>query len=132
MIVIAIIGILGTMALANYTTIFVARSHMSEGVTLAAGMKPGVAEAANGFGTLTGITTGVYQGLPAVATDVKGKYVSQVAVVDGVITATLGGDASAVVAGKRLVLTPTLRAGSVAWICSSDADSKYLPATCRP
>jgi type IV pilus assembly protein PilA len=129
MIVVAIIGILAAIAIPQYQD-FIARANMSEAMSLASGQKTAVAEAANNLGTLTGITNGAAFGI-APAAQIKGKYVTQVVVTDGVVTATMGGDSSALVTAKTLTLTPTLNQGSVSWACTSSADNKYVPAACR-
>ena len=72
----------------------------------------------------------VADGIPAAAS-VTGKYVTGVAVVDGVITATYGGDANANLAGNTLTLTPTDNGGSLSWACTSSAADNYVPAACR-
>ena len=130
MIVIAIIGILVAIALPAYQD-YVARSQVSEGMSLAAGAKTAVAEEQANTGLFTGIDN-TSAGLEAAAS-ITGKYVTGVAVADGVITATFGGDASDKIAGDTLVLTPTDNDGSISWDCeASTVDVKYLPSACRP
>lgn len=128
MIVVAIIGILAAIALPAYQD-YTARSQVSEGLSLASGLKVQVADVYADTGTLTGISSGS-NGIPAAA-DVTGKYVTQVEVADGVITATMGNDASALVAAGTIELEPTDNGGSVSWACTSSLDAKYLPAACR-
>src|SRR5690554_5293071 len=108
MIVVAIIGILAAIALPAYQD-YTARSHVAEAMSLAGGLKVQVADVYAQTGTLSGIDSSTNE-IPA-ETAVKGKYVTQTAVDDGVITATMGGSASALVTatGKNtLVLTPTV------------------------
>ncbi len=128
MIVVAIIGILAAVALPAYQD-YTARAQVSEAFSLASGLKIQVADVYADTGDTSGIASGA-DGIPA-ATDVKGKYTTQVEVDDGVIVATIGGDASALVATKTVTLSPVTNAGSLEWTCSSDADGKYLPAACR-
>jgi type IV pilus assembly protein PilA len=129
MIVIAIIGILAAVALPAYQD-YIIRSQATEGLSLASGLKIQVADAISDRGAVTGIDSGT-NGIPA-ATAVQGKYVTQVAVDEGVITATFGGDANATLAGQTLTLTPDVtNAGAIAWSCGSALDDKYLPAACR-
>lgn len=129
MIVVAIIAILAAIALPAYQD-YVARSQVSEGLSLASGAKTAVAEEQANTGTFAGIDNAA-AGL-AVPADISGKYVTQVEVADGVITATFGGDASAKIAGDTLVLTPTDNDGSIEWACdNSTIDSKYRPSSCR-
>ncbi len=128
MIVVAIIAILAAIALPAYQD-YVIRGQASEGLSLASGLKVQVADVHADTGTLTGINSGA-DGIPA-AVDVNGKYVTQVAVANGVITATFGGDANANLATQTIVLTPTVNAGSLEWGCSSALADKYVPAACR-
>ena len=129
MIVIAIIGILVAIALPAYQD-YVARSQVSEGMSLAAGAKTAVAEEQANTGEFAGITNATAGLSPAA--DITGKYVTGVEVADGVITATFGGDASDKISGDTLVLTPTDNDGSISWACdASTVDAKYLPSACR-
>ena len=128
MIVVAIIGILAAVALPAYQD-YTVRSQASEGLSLASGLKIQVADVFADTGALAGIASGG-NGIPAAA-DVNGKYTTDVAVADGVITATYGNDANANLAGNTILLTPTDQGGSLSWVCSSAMDDKYLPAACR-
>ena len=136
MIVVAIIGILAAIALPAYQD-YVARTQMSEAMTLASGQKAAVTETWANTGSLpaTNSDAGV-----ADPTDIKGKYVQQVAIADGDITATMWGAGSVAtpIQGSTLTLHPTVPTdstltdgGSVVWSCYSSAGSRYLPAACR-
>ena len=128
MIVVAIIGILAAVALPAYQD-YTARAQVTEAFNLAGGLKIQVADVYADQGALTNIASGA-DGIPAAA-DVNGKYTTQVAVDDGVITATIGGDASALVSGKTLELEPATNDGSISWTCTFSGDAKYVPASCR-
>ena len=129
MIVVAIIAILAAIALPAYQD-YVARSQVSEGASLSSGAKTAVAEEFSNTGTFTGINNSA-AGLSA-ATSISGKYVTQVAVANGVITATFGGDASQKITGGTLVYSPTDNEGSIEWACTgSTVENKYLPSACR-
>jgi len=128
MIVVAIIGILAAIATAAYEN-YVARAQIAEALSLGGGLKTVVGRVLWEKGALTGINSGA-DGIP-VAASYTGKYVSQVGVADGVITATMKATASARIANKTLTLTPTSMGGSLVWACSSTAESKYLPSDCR-
>jgi type IV pilus assembly protein PilA len=128
MIVVAIIGILAAIATAAYEN-YVARAQMTEALSLSGGLKTIVGRASWEKGALTGVNSGD-DGIPAAAS-YTGKYVSQVEVVDGVITATIKATANTRIANKTLTLAPTPMGGSLMWACSSNAEPKYLPSDCR-
>ncbi|HGT2079803.1 TPA: pilin, partial [Neisseria gonorrhoeae] len=88
----------------------------------------------------------------ASASDIKGKYVKEVKVENGVVTATMKSDGvNKEIKGKRLSLWGRREAGSVKWFCgqpvkrakADDAndtvaadtagkiETKHLPSTCR-
>ncbi|MCC9030493.1 pilin [Neisseria gonorrhoeae] len=88
----------------------------------------------------------------ASASDIKGKYVEQVEVAKGVVTATMKSDGvNKEIQGKKLSLWAKRENGSVKWFCGqpvkrtkddNDAvdadtadtnaiDTKHLPSTCR-
>ncbi|MBH2404950.1 pilin [Neisseria meningitidis] len=92
-------------------------------------------------------------GVASTATDIKGKYVKEVKVEKGVITATmLSSGVNNEIKGKKLSLWAKRQDGSVKWFCgqpvtraanaTNDAvtangngngkiDTKHLPSTCR-
>lgn len=129
MIVVAIIGILAAVALPAYQD-YTARAQVSEGIVLSEGLKGVVSEYWTNEGTFPATL------LLAGADKSNGKYVSEVSMTDGVITATMrdGGVAKGI-QGKTLQLSPLTAAGSIKWTCKaggSDAmASKYLPTSCR-
>ncbi|MBK1644521.1 prepilin-type cleavage/methylation domain-containing protein [Thiocapsa imhoffii] len=132
MIVVAIIGILAAIAIPQYAN-FSARAQMSEALALASGLKTPVAEIASASGLADADSAS--NGLPA-ATDVNGRFVAQVAVADGVITATMRAAAPVATAlqSATLTLTPTAGPGSVSWACTSSlsaASPQLLPPDCR-
>ena len=130
MIVIAIIGILAAIAIPAYQD-YIIRAQVSEAANLADGLKSSVADVYNDTGTFGGINSGSF-GIPTAAS-VKGKYVTAVAVAAGVITATMGVDANAKVAGNNFVLSPVDNVGSVTWVCNGTTNipDNYLPKACR-
>ena len=131
MIVVAIIAILAAIALPAYQD-YVARSQVSEAMTLSSGAKTAVAEYYADRGAWP--TTNAMAGL-ATAASVNGKYVNQVAVgANGAITATMkgAGSASSKIAGGTFIMVPTDAGGSVTWTCNTgNIDDKYLPSSCR-
>lgn len=133
MIVVAIIGILAAIAIPAYQD-YIARSQMSEAMTLAAGLKGAVSETYSQDGTCP---TNGQAGIAAAST-IKGKYVASVATAgtasaNGGCTITATMAASGVSTGIRsttLVLTMTNRGGSMDWACTSSAAQKYVPKAC--
>ncbi|MBO9468908.1 pilin [Endozoicomonas sp. G2_2] len=149
MIVVAIIGILAAIAIPQYQN-YVARSQMSEAMTLASGVKTDVAEIYNTTGSVSSADSSTDSAASQIppSSQISGTYVDNVAVSDGVITATLrgtGSDVSAAIQGKKVQLTPGVttgtgftalssatasEVGSITWECKSDAEAKYLPGSC--
>ncbi|PJK00510.1 prepilin-type cleavage/methylation domain-containing protein [Lysobacteraceae bacterium NML91-0213] len=130
MIVVAIIAILAAIALPAYQD-YVARSQVSEGMSLSAGAKTAVAEyyANHGAYPANNAAAGV-----SPAGSITGKYVSGTTIANGVITVAYAKTAtSAKVRGGSLALSPTDRGGSIEWACAAGAgmEAKYLPSSCR-
>ena len=134
MIVVAIIGILAAIAIPAYQD-YIARSQMTEAMTLAAGLKTNVSEVFSQTGTCP---TNGNDGIAAAA-DIKGKYVLSVttagtAAATGGCTITAAMQSSGVSKGiqsKNLVLTlSNADKGSNVWTCTSSAEQKYLPSSC--
>ena len=135
MIVVAIIGILAAIAIPAYQD-YTARSQMSEGMSLASGVRTAVSETFQTTGDWP--ETNAAAGVSAPET-IQGTYVVSVTVgEDGVITALLRDAApvNAAIRGATLVLTPTVAEetedqGSITWACTGSAEAKYYPASCR-
>jgi type IV pilus assembly protein PilA len=129
MIVVAIIGILAAVAIPAYQD-YIARSQVSEAVSLTAGGKTPLAE----FFADKGIW-------PSTASDVMGntagKYVSAITIVagNGVTTAISlearikGSNVNSAITGTTLILTSLDGKG---WDCTTGTvGAKYRPAACR-
>ena len=131
MIVVAIIGILATIAIPAYQD-YTVRAQVSEGLNLSSGAKNAVSTyyAAYGVMPANNSVAGI-----AASTEIVGKYVSEVTVENGVIDVEYGGRANSVILGMALQLTPnTKNPGSVVWECASAAaeiENKHLPSACR-
>ncbi|EMT4924197.1 pilin, partial [Neisseria gonorrhoeae] len=146
MIVIAIVGILAAVALPAYQD-YTARAQVSEAILLAEGQKSAVTEyyLNNGIWPENNASAGV-----ASSSSIKGKYVKEVKVAKGVVTATMNSsNVNKEIKGKRLSLWGRRENGSVKWFCgqpvtrakadnddvTADAkdaiETKHLPSTCR-
>ncbi|ENX1862100.1 pilin [Neisseria gonorrhoeae] len=147
MIVIAIVGILAAVALPAYQD-YTARAQVSEAILLAEGQKSAVTEYYLNHGKWPedNDKAGV-----ASSSSIKGKYVKEVKVAKGVVTATMKSDGvNKEIKDKRLSLWGKREAGSVKWFCGQpvtrgagnddtvadakdgkEIDTKHLPSTCR-
>ncbi len=127
MIVVAIIGILAAVAIPAYQD-YTIRSHVTEGLNLAAAAKTAVSEFFASRGTLpaSNASAGV-----ASAQSIRGNAVDQVAVgAGGAITITYS---LASIAAKTITMTPTTAGGAIAWNCTGgNLENKYRPSSCRP
>ena len=151
MIVIAIIGILASLAVSAYQT-YTVRAQVSEGINMAVGAKAPVVDAFNMDGEPP--AGRVEAGMSALATDTRGKYVASVDVVNGRVDVTFGNDAHAEIFGRTVSFTPyTSAGGTIIWRCGAapvpagaapltgngvtsahqapTVDSRYLTAPCR-
>ncbi|HFA3284654.1 TPA: pilin, partial [Neisseria gonorrhoeae] len=115
MIVIAIVGILAAVALPAYQD-YTARAQVSEAILLAEGQKSAVTEyyLNNGIWPENNGDAGVASS----PTDIKGKYVKEVEVKNGVVTATMKSDGvNKEIKDKKLSLWARRENGSVKWFC---------------
>jgi type IV pilus assembly protein PilA len=136
MIVVAIIGILAAIAIPAYQN-YVARSQITEAVTLAEGMKAPITEVFAQNGTCPPNSAAAFAGIP-LAADIKGTNV--VSVTTGgtpaasggcTIIARMGTSASTAVQGKSIKLTlSNADKGSNIWTCTSDAADSVVPKSC--
>ncbi|ENS8745237.1 pilin, partial [Neisseria gonorrhoeae] len=114
MIVIAIVGILAAVALPAYQD-YTARAQVSEAILLAEGQKSAVTEyyLNNGKWPADNGAAGV-----AASSKIIGKYVKQVEVKNGVVTATMNSSGvNKEIQGKKLSLWAKRQDGSVKWFC---------------
>ncbi|EMU3155317.1 pilin, partial [Neisseria gonorrhoeae] len=115
MIVIAIVGILAAVALPAYQD-YTARAQVSEAILLAEGQKSAVTEYYLNHGKWP--ENNASAGVASSPTDIKGKYVKEVKVAKGVVTATMKSDGvNKEIQGKRLSLWAKRQDGSVKWFC---------------
>ena len=135
MIVVAIIAILAAIAIPAYQN-YLIRAQVSEGAVLTDGAKTAISEAYSNTGNWA--TNNAAAGLPANAVSISGKYVTQVQVSSGIITATFGSAAptNSAIYNDTFVLSPSDNGGSISWTCSSTKNAstvpdKYLPTSCH-
>ena len=133
MIVVAIIGILAAIAIPAYQD-YTIRAQVSEGLNLSAGAKAAVSEYFMDRGVLP--ADNAEAGIATVPTEIQGNYVSQLEVLNGVITVTYSSAApqaaNNLINGATLTLTPnTAQPGAVDWDCTSGLQPKHLPSACR-
>ena len=142
-------GVLAAIAVPAYQD-YTLRAQVSEGLSLAAGVKVAVAEAFERTGAAP--ADRIEAGLSADPSDTAGVYVDSIDVAKGTIVVTYGANANAAIAGSSLAIRPYVMPDkSVAWRCGQgpvpegaiamDADATrftsdmmpvYLPSACRP
>lgn len=141
MIVVAIIGILASVAIPAYQD-YTVRAKVAEGLALAAGAKTSVAETRLSLGYWMGpsVLADNMSGLNAsygLALDesISGQYVRSVSVRhNGIIGIEYQGDPA--IERRRIALVPTVTAGGITWSCTLTGfpqamEMKYRPANCR-
>jgi len=153
MLVVAIIGILASIAIPAYQT-YTIRAQVAEGVNMAALAKAPIADAFFNDGQAPANRT--LAGLSANATDSSGKYVQSVDVSNGVLVVTYGLEANAAINGLTVTVTPYETPDrSIVWRCGTASappglseigtsgnglaaaylaptvPDRFLPSTCR-
>ncbi|EPI0629883.1 pilin, partial [Neisseria gonorrhoeae] len=115
MIVIAIVGILAAVALPAYQD-YTARAQVSEAILLAEGQKSAVTEYYLNNGEWPSDNSAA--GVASSPSDIKGKYVKEVKVEKGVVTATMASsNVNKEIKDKKLSLWARREDGSVKWFC---------------
>lgn len=155
MIVVAIIGILASLAVSAYQT-YTVRAQVAEGISMAAGAKVPVVDAFTMDGEPPAGRTEA--GMTPAATDTRGRYVRQVQIIRGRVEVTFGNEAHADIFSETVSFTPYMSdagtSGSVIWRCGAappppppaaemtgngqtsayqapTVDERYLPSNCR-
>jgi len=148
MIVVAIIGILASLAISAYQT-YTVRAQVAEALNMGAGAKTPVVDAFNNDGEPPADRAAA--GMSGAATDTNGAYVSQVDIVDGRIDVTMGNRAHAEILNDTISFTPYLTlSGGFIWRCGAapepgggsvlpagtvylagTIETRYLPSACR-
>jgi len=152
MIVVAIIGILASLAVSAYQT-YTVRAQVAEALNFAAGAKVPIVDAFNESGIPPADRAAA--GMTPAATDTQGNYVSQVAVSNGRLDMTFGNNVHQDIFGDTLSVTPYQSAGgNIIWRCGAapvptgtteltgggvtaahiapTLELRYLPGSCRP
>jgi type IV pilus assembly protein PilA len=148
MIVVAIIGILASLAVSAYQT-YTVRAQIAEGLQMAAGAKVPIVDEYTNSGMAP--IDRAAAGMSPDPTDTRGSYVSQVDVVNGRVDIMFGGPrAHQDIIGMALSLTPYITPGNnVIWRCGNagvpggtllpgganhlppTVEPRYLPSSCR-
>ncbi len=119
MIVVAIIGILASIALPTYQD-RVIRAQVSEGVQLAEFVRQSVGEYYRRNQRMP--KDNAQAGLPE-SGRIVGNYVSDVTLIEGVVLITFGNRSNRNLSGKRLALRPAIVEGHpvvpIAWVCGN-------------
>ena len=151
MIVVAIIGILASIAITAYQT-YTVRAQVGEALNMAAGAKAPIVDAYNNRGQPP--IDRAAAGLTPNPVDTQGRYVGQVNVVNGRVDITFGNQAHQDILGDVLSVTPYMTVGgTIIWRCGAapapagaaelsgggitsahvapTIETRYLPSTCR-
>ncbi len=152
MVVVAIIGVLASLAVSAYQT-YTVRAQVAEAITIGSAATTPVADAYNRSGVPPADRDAA--GMSTLPTDTRGTYVSQVDIVDGRVDITMGNGVHADIFNDTVSFTPYLTpSGTILWRCGSAAapgsgavlltgggtttayratsiEDRYLPATCR-
>lgn len=150
-IVIAIIGILASIAVTAYQT-YTVRAQVAEALNMAASAKASIVDTYK----MTGMPAAdrAAAGMTPLATDTQGSYVGQIDVVNGRVDITFGNNAHQDILGRTISATPYITAdGTTIWRCGTaqvppgtapltgggitcahrapTIDARYLPSSCR-
>jgi type IV pilus assembly protein PilA len=151
MIVVAIIGILASVAITAYQT-YTVRAQVAEALNMATGAKTPIVDTFNMTGSPPADRASA--GLTATPSDTQGKYVSSVDIDNGRVDITFGNDAHQDIQNGVVSFTPYMTpSGSIVWRCAAAGmpsgtvvlsgggvtathvdptiQPRYLPSSCR-
>ncbi|MBS0380899.1 MAG: RDD family protein [Proteobacteria bacterium] len=121
----ATLAAIAVPAYRNYTV----RTEIAQGIALTGRPRALVAEYIGARGALPGDNAAL--GLPRPEA-IQARYVTSVRVVEGKVVVTYGNQASPVIRGGHVVVSPYGNAALLHWQCSSrDIQTRYLPTNCR-
>jgi len=152
MLLVAIIGILASLAVSAYQT-YTVRAQVTEALDFAAGAKTPIVDAFSKSGIPPADRAAA--GMTPTATDTQGNYVSQISVTNGRIDMTFGNNVHQDIFGGTLSVTPyQTTGGDIIWRCGAapvpagssemagggisaahlapTVELRYLPGICRP
>lgn len=129
MIVVAIIGVLASLAMPAYQTYSI-RAQISEGFNMTGPLKNAVAEYDMDNGNFPANNAAAAL---QVATEYRSEFVSQISVAGPVISIQYGNQAHSIINGQTVTITAARNNGSYQWSCDSGGviPLNYLPQVCR-
>lgn len=129
MIVMAIIGVLASVALPTYKN-FTIRAQVSEGLNLSGPLQAAVAEYYNDYGSYPVNNSAAGVETPA---SYRGQYVIGVSISGADISIQYGNNAHAQINGQTVIITAVPNQGSLNWSCASGGaiPDELLPPICR-
>ena len=129
MIVVAIIGILASLAIPAYQNYSI-RAQIAEGLTLSGPVKNAIAVFYNDNGVFAADNAEATAETP---NSYAGKYVTSITINNAVISVQYGNDANASISGQTITLTAVNNEGSLIWDCASGGaiSDSHLPSACR-
>ncbi len=149
LLIVAIIGVLGTILISAYQT-YTVRREVAEALNIAQAAEKAVVDAWRA--TSLPPRSRIEAGMPADPAESHGRYVSEIRVVDGRIDIHFGNEAHPDLVGRFLSLTPYVAGAGVTWRCGrapappgepmtdgtiaavyqpGTVDPRYLPSACR-
>ena len=129
MIVVALIGILATLAIPLYQN-YLIRAQVAEGLSMSGPVKMAIAEFHEQGGAFAANNAEAALSTPASYT---AKYVDSISVTGPVISILYGNDAHTQISGSTVTITAIADLGALSWDCASGGviPNTLLPKSCR-